>query len=103
MGFVASIADLGTPESFQPVLERARALGFRGAVVVHPKFIELVNACYTPTPDDLNQAQQIVSAFETADAQGLGAIRVGDLMVDKPVYRRALNLLQENSSMFPSP
>lgn len=95
MGFVASIADLGTPESFQPVLERARALGFRGAVVVHPKFVELVNACYTPSPSDLNQAQQIVSAFEAADAQGLGAIRVGELMVDKPVYRRALNLLQE--------
>lgn len=104
MGFVASIADLGTPESFQPVIERARALGFRGAVVVHPKFVDVVNACYTPSPSDLNHAQLIVSAFETADAQGLGAIRVGELMVDKPVYRRALNLLQENPiQLSPSP
>lgn len=96
IGFIASIADLGTPESFQVVVERARALGFRGAVIVHPKFIEVVNACFTPTADQIAHAQQIVAAFEAADAQGLGAIRVNDLMIDKPVYRRALELLGES-------
>lgn len=96
IGFIASIADLGTPESFQTVIERARALGFRGAVIVHPKFIDVVNACFTPTTDQIAQAKQIVAAFETADAQGLGAIRVNDLMIDKPVYRRALELLGES-------
>lgn len=96
IGFIASIADLGTPESFQTVIERARAIGFRGAVIVHPKFIDVVNACFTPTTDQIAQAKQIVAAFETADAQGLGAIRVNDLMIDKPVYRRALELLGES-------
>lgn len=96
IGFIASIADLGTPESFQTVIERARALGFRGAVIVHPKFIDVVNACFTPTADQIAQAKQIVAAFEAADAQGLGAIRVNDLMIDKPVFRRALELLGES-------
>jgi citrate lyase subunit beta/citryl-CoA lyase len=96
IGFIASIADLGTPESFQSVIQRARELGFRGAVIVHPKFIEVVNACFTPTADQIAHAKQMVEAFEAADAQGLGAIRVNDLMVDKPVYRRALELLSES-------
>jgi citrate lyase subunit beta/citryl-CoA lyase len=95
IGFVASIASLGTVEEFKDVLDRARALGFRGAVVVHPKFVDAVNDCYTATPQQLDEARQVIAAFEDADRQGQGAIRVGDLMVDKPVYRRALELVRD--------
>jgi citrate lyase subunit beta/citryl-CoA lyase len=99
IGFVASIADLGSAEDFKPVVERARSLGFRGAVVVHPKFVDVVNACYTPSPEQVAQARRVVEAFDAADAQGQGAIKVDELMVDKPVYRRALNLLQESAAL----
>ncbi len=95
IGFVASIAALGDVDDFRRVLERARGLGFRGAVIVHPKFIEAVNDCYTPSASQVAAARDIVAAFETADRQGLGAVRVAELMVDKPVYRRALQLLAE--------
>lgn len=95
IGFVASIADLGSPEAFREVLERAGSLGFFGAVIVHPKFLDAIHEVYTPTAAKLDEARRIVSAFEEADAQGVGAIRVDGLMVDKPVYRRALNLLAQ--------
>lgn len=95
IGFVGSIADLGEVEDFRQVLLQARALGFRGAVVVHPKFVPVVNACFTPEPAALDEARAIVTAFEAAFAQGLGAVRVGTRMVDKPVYRRALDLLAQ--------
>lgn len=95
IGFVASIAGLGNVDEFRRTLDRARALGFRGAVVVHPKFVDAVNDCYTPSDAQLAGARAIVDAFEAADAQGLGAVRVGELMVDKPVYRRALQRLAE--------
>lgn len=93
IGFVGSIADLGSAESFREMVERARSLGFFGAVVVHPKFLDTVNAAYTATPRQLEDARRIVAAFEDADARGIGAIRVDGLMVDKPVYRRALRVL----------
>jgi citrate lyase subunit beta/citryl-CoA lyase len=93
IGFVASIADLGSEEQFREVLERARTLGFRGAVVVHPKFVDVVNACYTPTDAQVAEAKKIVAAFRDADAKGLGAIKVDNLMVDKPVYWRAVEVL----------
>ena len=98
IGFVASIAELGSEEAFKAVLEQARGLGFRGAVVVHPKFLDAVNACYTPSAQQLADARRIVDAFEAADAQGLGAIRVDGRMVDKPVYRRAVELLREGEA-----
>jgi citrate lyase subunit beta / citryl-CoA lyase len=98
IGFVASIANLGTVDEFRSVLEHARGIGFRGAVVVHPKFVDALNDFYTPTDEQLVEARKIIEAFETADRQGQGAIRVGTLMVDNPVYRRALELVREADS-----
>ena len=95
IGFVGSIADLGDIAQFTQKLVQARALGFRGAVIVHPKFLEAVNACYTPAPDALAEAREVVAAFEAGDAEGIGAMKVNGKMIDKPVYRRALELLAE--------
>jgi citrate lyase subunit beta/citryl-CoA lyase len=95
IGFIASIADLGDVEQFTRVLEQARSLGFRGAVVVHPKFLEAVNACYTPSPAQVAEAKELVAAFEQALASGQGAVKVAGRMVDKPIYKRALELLRE--------
>jgi citrate lyase subunit beta/citryl-CoA lyase len=95
IGFVASIADLGEVAQFTQVLEQARSLGFRGAVVVHPKFLDAINDCYTPTAAQISQARALVAAFEAAQAQGQGAIKHEGQMIDKPVYQRALRLLRE--------
>lgn len=95
IGFIASIAALGSVEAFRAVLDRARGLGFRGAVVVHPKFVDAINDCYTATPEQIDAAQRIVSAFEAADCAGQGAVRVGEQMIDKPIYLRATAVLRE--------
>lgn len=97
IGFIGSIAAIGEVEVFRAQLQRARSLGFRGAIVVHPKFLEAINECFRVSPAELAHAQELVKVFETAFAEGVAAIRLGDKMVDKPVYLRALNLLKENS------
>ncbi|MFY9514248.1 MAG: CoA ester lyase [Rubrivivax sp.] len=98
IGFIASIAALGSVEDFRATLAQAKSLGFRGAVVVHPKFVDAIHDCYTATAEQLDQARALVQAFEAALEQGQGAIRVGTTMVDKPVYLRALGLLAENGA-----
>ena len=95
LGFVGSIANLGSVAAFEPMLERAKNMGFRGAVIVHPKFIDAVNACYSATPAQIDEALQIVRCFEAASIEGKGAIKVGEMMVDKPVYERAKLRLNE--------
>lgn len=92
IGFVGSIAELGAPEVFKARVEQARSLGFRGAVVVHPKYLEIINDCFTPSAAQLEQALKIIQAFEAADANGVGAIQLDGQMIDKPVYQRALDL-----------
>lgn len=95
IGFVASIAELGDVDRFAKVLQQARSLGFRGAVVVHPKFLDAIHACFRPSAEQMAQAQSLVQAFEAAWAQGQGAIQHQGQMIDKPIYQRALNLLRE--------
>jgi citrate lyase subunit beta/citryl-CoA lyase len=92
IGFVGSIAELGAPEVFKTRVEQARSLGFRGAVVVHPKYLEIINHCYTPNAAQMEQALRVIQAFEAADANGVGAIQMDGRMIDKPVYQRALDL-----------
>ena len=98
IGFIGSIADLGEVEGFGRKLEQARELGFRGAVVVHPKFLDVINDCFTASAGQIEQARRVVEGFEAGFAEGLGAVKVDGKMVDKPVYRRAQELLAAASA-----
>ncbi len=96
IGFIGSIADIGDIHVFRTQLQRARSLGFRGAIVVHPKFLDAINECFRASEEELAHAKDLVIAFETSFAEGKGAMKIGDRMIDKPIYLRALNLLREN-------
>jgi citrate lyase subunit beta / citryl-CoA lyase len=67
----------------------ARSIGFSGKYVIHPDQIEPVNRVFSPTQEEVESARKIVSAFEAAEAQGLGTLEVDGQMVDIPVVRRA--------------
>jgi citrate lyase subunit beta / citryl-CoA lyase len=97
IGFVASIADLGSESEFRSVLARAHSLGFRGAVVVHPKFVQDVNDSFTPSTQEVANARRVVDAFESAFESGQGIARVDGLMVDKPVYLHALEVVKSSA------
>jgi (S)-citramalyl-CoA lyase len=66
--------------------EAARALGFSCKLAIHPAQIAVINAVFTPAPDQLARARRIVAAFEQAKG---GACQVDGRMVDVPVVRSA--------------
>jgi citrate lyase subunit beta/citryl-CoA lyase len=67
----------------------ARSIGFSGKYVIHPDQIEPVNRVFSPTQEEVESARRIVSAYEAAEAQGLGTLEVDGQMVDIPVVKRA--------------
>ena len=71
----------------------ARQLGFRGKFVIHPSQIDTVNRLFTPTPEEVAYARQVVEAFDTAAAKGAGSTSLGGQMVDIPSAARARRLL----------
>lgn len=86
------VADL---ERLRGSTERLRRLGFLGRAVIHPAQIAVVHQVFTPSEEALNQARQLVSAYEAAVAQGSGALLDGQgRMVDEAVLRSARRLLE---------
>lgn len=68
--------------------ERARAMGFDGKWAIHPTHIDVINRAFTPSPAEVERAKRIIDAYHQADVErGLGAIVVGDEMVDRATIR----------------
>jgi len=72
----------------------ARSLGYRGKYCIHPTQVEIVNRVFSPAPEEVEEARQLVDAFEQEGiAKGLAAIAVDGKMIDTPIYLRARRLL----------
>lgn len=68
-------------------------MGFTGKITIHPSQIDEVNATFTPSSDDLDEARRLINAFEEAESQGLMAISFEGKMVDVPHLTRAQKLV----------
>lgn len=79
--------------------EAARALGFTGRVVIHPRQIDVVRNAFSPTAAELEHACAVLAAHHLAQTEGLGAARLPDgTFIDRPVVARASALIELNST-----
>ena len=93
LGFVGSIGDYADIGAFAETVRRARRLGFRGALVVHPSQVAVLNEAFAPTEAELDWARRVVTGDRAARAEGRGAFQLDGRMVDAPVVRRAEEIL----------
>lgn len=70
---------------------RAKRDGFSGMMAIHPAQVPVINAAFTPTAEELAQAQAIIDAF--AANPGQGALNFGGHMIDRPHLKQAMRLL----------
>ena len=70
-------------------------LGYCGKQVIHPNQISIVQKAFSPTPEEIKKAQQIVMEYEQHMGDGKGAIGLQGKLVDMPVYRQAKQLLEK--------
>lgn len=85
-GPVAEFRDL---EAFRRLCRVARSLGFDGKWCIHPAQVPVVHEVFSPTEEEIRWAQQVVAAYEEAQAAGRGAITVDGKMVDAASLRMA--------------
>ena len=85
--------DLTSSDGLRKDALRARALGFRGKMAIHPCQGPVINDVFTPSPEEIAAAKRLVEADEQARAQGDGVFRLDDRMVDAPVIKRARRIL----------
>ena len=73
--------------------ETVRREGFRGMLAIHPAQVPVINAAFTPTPQEIEEAQAIVELF--AANPGVGTIGWKGAMLDRPHLARAERLLRQ--------
>lgn len=93
-GFPASIADYNDIDRFRETIRFARQLGFVGALCIHPIQVGVLNDEFTPSAAELEQARQLIAAYEQGLSEGKGAVEFQGKMIDAPVVARARELLR---------
>jgi citrate lyase subunit beta / citryl-CoA lyase len=81
--------DLNDPEGLKRFARQARQLGMSAISIIHPNQIEIANAAFTPTKEDIDYARAVLQAFDDARAKGHGAIAFRGQLLDFPIVDRA--------------
>jgi citrate lyase subunit beta/citryl-CoA lyase len=79
-------------EGLRKRAEQVRRDGYRGMLAIHPAQVDVINAAFTPTAEEVARAQEIVDIF--AANPGVGAIGYKGGMLDRPYLARAQALLK---------
>ena len=72
--------------------QQVRRAGYRGMLAIHPAQVEVINEAFTPSAEELAEAQEIVDLF--AANPGAGALGHKGAMLDRPHLARARALLE---------
>jgi malyl-CoA/(S)-citramalyl-CoA lyase len=77
----------------------ARALGFDGKQCIHPSQLAAANQIFSPSPAEVEWAQEVVSAYQQSSAAGRGAFSYKGKMVDAANIRMAETVLRQQNSI----
>lgn len=78
-------------EGLRKRAEQVRRDGYRGMLAIHPAQVDVINEAFTPSAEELAEAQEIVDLF--AANPGVGTIGYKGGMLDRPYLARAQALL----------
>ena len=82
--------DFHDDDRFTAEARAARALGYAGKMCIHPAQVPLARAAFQPTPEEIDGARRLLSAFEAAGGE---TIAFEGQMVDEVVAARARAVL----------
>ena len=83
--------DFRNDDGLKRECEEARRDGFTGKMAIHPAQVAIINAVFTPTPEQIAKARAVVAAF--AAEPGAGVVGINGVMYDRPHLVRAEQLL----------
>ncbi len=82
-------------EGYRRAATHASALGFDGKWAIHPDQVPIANEVFSPTPEEVAEAEEAVQAYRAAEADGVGAIGRDGRLVDAAHMRLASNTLHK--------
>lgn len=75
-------------------VKRSKELGFQGMGCIHPRQIAVVHENFAPDKNEIKNAKNIILAFEEAERNNIAVVSLGSKMIDPPVVKRQLKILE---------
>lgn len=88
-----AVVDIRDEALFREDSEQGRDLGYDGKICVAPRQAEWANALFSPTAEEVQEAEQMLAAYDEALARGVGTIEFKGRMIDPPLLQRAQHVL----------
>jgi citrate lyase subunit beta/citryl-CoA lyase len=88
-------ADFRDGAGLERVARTANREGFTGMLAIHPDQVDIINAAFTPSPDDVVHARRVVEAF----AGGAGVASIDGKMLDQPHLKQAQHILRVHETL----
>lgn len=82
------------PEGFRRDCIEGAWMGFTGKITIHPSQIDIVNEVFSPSPQEVADAKELLAAFEENRKAGRMAFSFRGEMVDVPHLTRARRILE---------
>lgn len=89
----AVFVDIKDPHALARECKTAADQGYTGKITIHPSQIDIVNAAFTPSAEEIAEARELLEAFEEHAKQGRMAFTFKGEMVDVPHLRKAERIL----------
>jgi citrate lyase subunit beta / citryl-CoA lyase len=85
------------PEGYRRAALQASALGYDGKWAIHPGQVPIANEVFSPTDEEVAEAEEALRVYREAEAAGVGAIGRDGKLVDAAHMRLAANTLHKAS------
>jgi citrate lyase subunit beta/citryl-CoA lyase len=78
---------------FEAECVQGRQFGFDGKTLIHPGQLEPCNRVFAPSVEEIDKSQEIIKAFEEAQAAGRGVVTVNGRMIENMHVDNARRIL----------
>lgn len=74
--------DFRNLDSFAAACTQGVEMGFDGKTLIHPGQVEIANASFGPSLDDVEHARKVLAAWDAAQADGRGVVELDGQLVE---------------------
>jgi citrate lyase subunit beta/citryl-CoA lyase len=85
--------DVRDIEGFQAECRDGRELGFGGKSLIHPGQIDICNAVFSPSAEEIDHARRVIDAFEQATVTGAAVATLDGRMIERMHVQSAQRVL----------
>ena len=86
--------DLENTSAQRRQAESVKNMGFTGQLAIHPSQLEIINAVYSPSQQEIEWATRVLQAAASSERNVQGVFMLDGQMIDRPVMEQARRLYE---------